>query len=111
MEEYIKRSEVFEQFDNADADVCETDDFGGVDYGFGMKNIKELINAIPAADVAPVVHGKWIVRFDGPYKRRRCYCSHCGKHNGVGGIAKNQEKPYCPNCGAKMDGGDSDAAD
>ena len=111
MAEYIKRTAVFEQFDNADADVCETDDFGGVDYGFGMKNIKELINAIPAADVAPVVHGKWIVRFDGPYKRRRCYCSHCGKHNGVGGIAKNQEKPYCPNCGAKMDGGDSDAAD
>ena len=45
----------------------------------------------------------WIVRFDGPYNRRRCYCSHCGKHNGVGGIAQNQEKPYCPNCGAKMD--------
>ena len=58
MAEYIKRSAVFEQFDNADADVCETDDFGGVDYGFGMKNIKELINAIPAADVAPVVRCK-----------------------------------------------------
>ena len=66
---------------------------------------------IPAADVAPVVHGRWIVRFGGPYNRRRCYCSHCGKHNGVVGIAKNQEKPYCPNCGAKMDGGDSDEAD
>ena len=60
----------------------------------------------PAADVAPVVHGRWVVRFDGPYKRRRCYCSHCGKHSGVGGIAQNQEKPYCPNCGAKMDGGE-----
>lgn len=56
--EYIQRTAVFEQFDNADADVCETDDFGGVDYGFGMKNIKELINAIPAADVAPVVRCK-----------------------------------------------------
>ena len=32
MAEYIKRSAVFEQFDNADADVCETDDFGGVDF-------------------------------------------------------------------------------
>lgn len=53
----------------------------------------------------------WVIRFDGPYKRRRCYCSHCGKHNGVGGIAQNQEKPYCPNCGAKMDGGDNDAVD
>lgn len=69
------------------------------------------ISKLPAADVAPVVHGRWAVRFDGPYKRRRCYCSHCGKHNGVGGIAQNQEKPYCPNCGAKMDGGDSDEAD
>lgn len=58
MAEYIKRSTVFEQFDNADADVCETDDFGGVDYGFGMKNIKELINAIPAADVVEVVRCK-----------------------------------------------------
>lgn len=63
-----------------------------------------VLKSIPAADVAPVVHGHWVVRFDGPYKRRRCYCSHCGKHNGVGGIAQNQEKPYCPNCGAKMDG-------
>lgn len=62
------------------------------------------------ADVAPVMHGHWVVRFDGPYKRRRCYCSHCGKHNGVGGIAQNQEKLYCPNCGARMDGG-SDALD
>lgn len=66
-----------------------------------------MIDRFPAADVAPVVHGKWIVRFDGPYNRRRCYCSHCGRHNGVGGIAQNQEKPYCPNCGAKMDGGNS----
>nr|DAD61057.1 MAG TPA: DNA-directed RNA polymerase [Caudoviricetes sp.] len=57
---------------------------------------------MPVADVAPVVHAHWVVRFDGPYKRRRCYCSYCGKHNGVGGIAQNQEKPYCPNCGAKM---------
>ena len=71
----------------------------------------DSIGKLPAADVAPVVHGRWVVRFDGPYKRRRCYCSHCGKHNGVGGIAQNQEKPYCPNCGAKMDGGDSDEAD
>ncbi len=68
-------------------------------------------NLIPAADVAPVVHGHWVVRFEGPYKRRKCYCSHCGKHNGIGGIVKNQEKPYCPNCGAKMDGGVDDEAD
>ena len=76
-----------------------------------MTDAKRQIADTRSADVAPVVHGKWIVRFDGPYNRRRCYCSHCGKHNGVGGIAQNQEKPYCPNCGAKMNRGDSDATD
>ena len=33
----------------------------------------QMLEKLPAADVAPVVHGKWIVRFDGPYKSRRCY--------------------------------------
>lgn len=65
-----------------------------------MADAKRVLADMPVADVAPVVHAHWVVRFDGPYKRRRCYCSHCGKHNGVGGIAQNQEKPYCPNCGA-----------
>lgn len=96
--EYIKRSAVFEQFDNADADVCETDDFGGVDYGFGMKNIKELINAIPAADVAPVVHGRW-VPFHSEAAGDIQYCSACE----IGFDAKTD---YCPHCGAKMGGGD-----
>lgn len=104
MAEYIAREAVFEQFDNGEADVIEMYPDGSVDFGFGASNIRDLINAIPAADVAQVVHGRWVVRFDGPYKRRRCYCSHCGKHSGVGGIAKNQEKPYCPHCGARMDG-------
>lgn len=70
--------------------------------------VKFDIEEFPAADVAPVVHAQWVVRFEGSYKRRRCYCSHCGKHNGIGGVAKNQEKPYCPNCGALMDGGDNE---
>ena len=77
MAEYIKRSAVFEQFDNADADVCETDDFGGVDYGFGMKNIKELINAIPAADVAPVVRCK-----DCKHRTESGNCGH-PRHHGI----------------------------
>lgn len=104
MTEYIKRTAVFEQFDNADADVCETDDFGGVDYGFGMKNVKELINAIPAADVAPVVRGVWVcVNKIDPISGYRC--SKCRRRVGF------DLTPYCPNCGAKMDGGDSDATD
>lgn len=121
MTEYIKRTAVFEQFDNADADVCETDDFGGVDYGFGMKNIKELINAIPAADVALVVHGLWMpiresemTGWDPAVAGRDpiggYICSVC-KEEAV--YDCNDEfvlSKYCPHCGAKMDGGDTDEA-
>lgn len=80
---------------------------GNIHFVYGIESVMEYAENLPAADVAPVVHACWVARFDGPYKRRRCYCSHCGKHNGVGGIAQNQEKPYCPNCGAKMDKGDN----
>lgn len=56
-------------------------------------------------NVAPVVHGEWEFRNDGRYRQTRCYCSACGKHSGIGGIRENQKKPYCPNFGARMNGG------
>lgn len=65
-------------------------------YGVGFAEDKEL---------AEVRHGEWEFRYEGTYHRCRCYCSVCGKHSGIGGIKENQRKPYCPNCGAKMDGG------
>lgn len=46
--------------------------------------------------------GHWIFKVEGCYMRTRCYCSVCGKRNGIGGTRENQAKPYCPNCGAKM---------
>lgn len=55
-----------------------------------------------AADVAPVVHGRWI--YD--EKAQRPYCSVC---KGYFYGATNSPMSYCPNCGAKMDGGDNDA--
>ena len=45
-----------------------------------------------AADVAPVVHGKWIKGPSNPY------CSECF-------VECRDETPFCPNCGAMMDGG------
>lgn len=64
----------------------------------------EDIEDAPAADVAPVVHGMWD-NLDG-YKTRRV-CSVCGWD--VPEYGKFYS--YCPNCGAKMDGGDENAAD
>ena len=61
----------------------------------------ELVNSIPAADVAPVRHGRWKYQtMTVPGGRGQTYyrysCSVC----------KQKEKTrtiYCPNCGAKMD--------
>ena len=56
--------------------------------------IDDLIE-IPAADVAPVRHGRWLHRKNGI-----AYCSECE----IEAVEDGTE--YCPNCGAKMDGGD-----
>lgn len=58
----------------------------------------------PAADVAPVVHGRW--RALRKYDARRTYrCSVCSRTIRLSlAIDINEYAPYC-NCGAKMDGG------
>jgi hypothetical protein len=56
----------------------------------------------------PVKHGYWDDKPTGKYRNWQSWCSACGKHSGIGGIRSNQHKPYCPNCGAKMDGGNTE---
>ena len=62
----------------------------------------QYIEIIPAADVAPVRHGRWIDK--GEY----AVCTECGgrsgiQHDGVEPIPLMTQ--FCPNCGARMDGG------
>lgn len=59
----------------------------------------KALNSIPAADVAPVRHGKWIEKEK--YTFGVLYdCSICDNRILDNGHSWN----YCPNCGAKMDG-------
>lgn len=53
------------------------------------------IDEIPAADVAPVVHGRWEEIRD-PYGKIEGWLCKCGRE------VKCKDN-YCPNCGAKMD--------
>lgn len=64
---------------------------------------------LPAADVAPVVYGRWeyIQQTLNTLSQLRCpFCAWWSLDQSIDGIYK-----YCPNCGAKMDGGDNNAAD
>ena len=64
----------------------------------------QYIEALPAADVAPVVHGCFEPCFDenGNWRQGFAKCSNCGKEYYAQVI---NHFDYCPNCGAKMDGG------
>ena len=54
---------------------------------------------LPAADVAPVRHGRWGTHSDRP-DSLICSVCNCGFD-----MWKHDPHNYCPNCGAKMDGG------
>lgn len=51
MSDYISREALKEAFDNADADVCESYSDGYCNWGFGRKNINDVIDGVPAAAI------------------------------------------------------------
>lgn len=72
----------------------------------GLNPLWELRD-VPAADVVPVVHGKWIR----PHWKNSDYCCDCSECDGEAMHREYQWNkkgiyPICPNCGAKMDGGE-----
>lgn len=66
-----------------------------------MYDVASAINSVPNADVAPVRHGRWerVIPSKSSAKwSTKVSCSNC--HS-----AGYTHHKYCPNCGAKMDGG------
>ena len=66
----------------------------------------QYIEALPAADVAPVVHGRWdgSGRYTFPGGSTAVRCTNCGCALTESEYRLNNWN-YCPVCGAKMDGG------
>lgn len=52
-----------------------------------------------AADVAPVVHGRWVKHYRSGTTVAEGYVSTCCD------MWNNRKSDYCPNCGARMEGG------
>lgn len=100
MNEYITKEAAIEAIEDTNIELFLSE----------WKEIEEKINAIPIADVAPVVHGKWIEKQEEIYfpvqygedgelilhKHIRYFCNLCGRRSIV-------PEPYC-HCGAKMEG-------
>ena len=65
--------------------------------------ILEAVLNIPAADVAPVVHGKWEWVNEDRYR-----CDRCEQITAVDECMGKPIYNFCPNCGARMDGKEPD---
>lgn len=123
MDEYIKRKEATTRIKEYALNIYDIDLDGAKQFGEGswsenycegLYEATELINDIPTADVAPVVHGRWewfdektgtpSTGYEIEYGWR---CSHCKEE-----LPDDYDDPddsptfrFCYNCGAKMDGG------
>ena len=87
MDEYIEREAVYEDFEKCNSENPK----------WTPSRVKTLVARQKSADVAPVRHGRWKCHGDCGVTE----CSVCGWsiEEYVGDYA------YCPNCGARMDGG------
>lgn len=124
--EYIERNAVVNGLRAAIKKYSDDKSEANIITALIFQRFAKEIEAIPAADVEPVRHGHWIYKKHtklvstgaartaeegGAYvvKKRITvkvpYCSICGER---GGDDKLDATPFCPNCGAIMDG-DTDA--
>lgn len=58
-------------------------------------------------DVMEVKRGHWIDKPTGRYGHVGSWCSVCQQKSGTGGRTSNRHKPFCPNCGAIMNEGET----
>lgn len=94
MAEYIQRSYIRKMAMFEMAYTMETETDAAV--------VLRMIDDAPAADVAPVVRGRW-VHLGGD----EWCCSACGFVITAEGSWDKPTQKYCEDCGAKMDGGNS----
>ena len=112
-----------------DADAMREDwlQNGINEHIYDTNAVLDSIDNQPTVDVEPVIHAKWIE--DG-YYGKPSVCSHCGEEvfytstfreltdydwdENLISLGYEEDREYvltkwCPNCGAKMDGGEQDA--
>ncbi len=101
MDEFISRKAAI-AYIREQSEECQKafEELGGESgiYADAYNDLAEDFYSIPAADVAPVVRGLWVEHLD------EMECSVCKRHWNYCDNDTNTFN-FCPNCGAKMDGG------
>lgn len=90
MGEYIEREAVYSLAKKI-CDAIYSKEFQRLNFG---RRILDLIDDLPAADVKPMVHGKW--------KERRFSENVYGVECSVCHTTWDTVTDYCPFCGAEM---------
>ena len=76
-------------------------------FDSNIEDMQDVIYALrdyPAADVAPVRHGKWAKNKNSIVGYFMYQCSICQKYSGLDDNEWIWKPNFCPNCGARMDG-------
>ena len=97
MAEYIERQKVLDLAKTFSIDICSDEEYFLSFAYVGTNDIK----SIPAADVRPVVRGKWKLDSD-PGEPWRYVCNICGEKTKDTVMGKPRAN-YCPHCGAMME--------
>ena len=104
MAEYIEREAAIKRIEEVYCADCNS--YNGVRCrACGTGDAIDMIEDAPAADVAQVVHGRWVTHYRSGTPVAEGYVSTCYD------MWNNRKSDYCPNCGAKMDGGAEHEAD
>lgn len=108
MAEYIERDALLQAVLESQHDNPHPRGWAHIAHDCEHAHFVAMIARFPAADVAPVVHGCFEPCFDenGNWRQGFAKCSNCGKEYYAQVI---NHFGYCPNCGAKMDGGADNA--
>ena len=101
MSEYIEREAAKGLLQKRSEELIQA---GNPIPGGAVSGASLLLSLIPAADVAPVVHGEWVLVGTNEHDYETSVeekCSLCGRY--VYRYDTEPQDNFCPNCGAKMD--------
>lgn len=100
MAEYIEREALLKEIDERISNLAFCSPYQNETHVVieGMERARDSVEDAPAADVAPVVHGRWARYPNTTLTRRFCSCCEWDGSEWV------QFYAYCPRCGARMDG-------